>query len=316
MGEDVGERRSPRFRVERRKSIMNLSAISIGYFVPRARFDGRVRGLFHRACNVRLDDGRLITLLASDLSDVPQGVRLNTPPGFAFDALPLEPGQAVACRAGVIRFSGSAVSIDLRTAQVWRADLSAVWVDMAVPRVRSAWHVAWTELHHRSADGLSLIRQQKFLPADTAGQAVDALLNASRWLDATGACAAAEALIGLGLGLTPSGDDFLVGYLAGLQCGTGKERPREKFTSVFSAGVVRFARRTTEVSRAYLEHAAQGRVSRVLFDLARAIGQSESQAHTQRAARAALQVGSTSGADSVLGLLLGLGVWTSPLLSF
>ncbi len=289
---------------------MRLSAISIGHTLPRERFDGRVRSLFRRACNIGLADGRLITLLVETLSDVPQGVRLSTPPVFAFDTLPLQLDQAVACRVGIIRFEGSTLSVDLRTARMWRADLSDLWVDVTVLSVRSAWQAAWRELHRQSADGLGLIGQKSW-PTHTAGQAIDALLDATRRLDAPAACAAAEALIGVGPGLTPSGDDFLVGYLTGLQRVAGERPLREGFVSTLGAEIVRLSRRTTEVSRAYLEHAAQGRVSGVLADLARAIGRGESIADTQRAARAALRVGSTSGADSVLGLLLGLEVWAT-----
>ncbi len=47
-------------------------------------------------------------------------------------------------------------------------------------------------------------------------------------------------LIGLGPGLTPSGDDFLVGYLAGLWCSAGSTRLRVEFLSALGKAIVRF----------------------------------------------------------------------------
>jgi hypothetical protein len=279
---------------------MRLKTITIGCAVPRTDFSGQVHSVFQRACNVGLDNGRLIVLLACGLSDVPHGARLDTPPGFAFDALGLRPGQSFACNAGVAQFEGPALSVDLRTACVWDADLPETRVDISQPASHEAWQAAWDELGS-DVEKPGFSEKPGFWVDSIAG-----LLAATRSLDAEGASAAAEALIGLGPGLTPSGDDFLVGYLTGLWRAAGPQ-PRA-FASMLGAGIVRRAYRTNDISRAYLGHAAQGRASRVLIDLARAIDQAENVESVRQAARAALRVGSTSGVDGVLGLLLGLAV--------
>ncbi len=126
-----------------------------------------------------------------------------------------------------------------------------------------------------------------------------------------------DALIGLGFGLTPSGDDLLVGFLAGLWCRPVSGR-QGAFLRGFSDAVVAASRRTTDVSRAYLKWAARGCVAQRLYDLAAAIVKPCSpskvvqlERQVVQLARQALAVGGTSGADGVYGLLLGLSAWES-----
>jgi hypothetical protein len=137
---------------------------------------------------------------------------------------------------------------------------------------------------------------------------MDALLRATRRFAADEAVSLASELIGLGPGLTPSGDDFLVGYLAGLRCSDPTHRD---FVQALGEGISRLSGNTTLVSRCYLAQAVQGRVSSVLMKLAQSMS---GESHTiGQAARSALNVGSTSGPASVLGLLLGVQAWSNDL---
>jgi hypothetical protein len=122
--------------------------------------------------------------------------------------------------------------------------------------------------------------------------------DVSRVLDA------AERLIGLGSGLTPSGDDFLVGFSAALW---SKGDP---LAQPFSNGcATRAANRTTDVAVEFYNSAARGEFSARLHNLLAAIADSDhgpDQQRLQREFRQALAWGATSGADCVLGVLLGL----------
>ena len=120
-------------------------------------------------------------------------------------------------------------------------------------------------------------------------------------------------MIGLGGGLTPSGDDILVGYLAGLWT-TVLDRP-ERIRCVSSLGEAVIATRpegTNAISRTYLFHAARGQVSSRLSDLAAVICRGEDADRVLRVAESAMKVGHTSGMDAVTGLLVGLAAWTAP----
>jgi hypothetical protein len=110
---------------------------------------------------------------------------------------------------------------------------------------------------------------------------------------AAGAYAEGTALLcGLGPGLTPSGDDFLCGWMLALHL-TG--RPR--------AGLLRGVRATHRISRAYLHAAARGLASEPWHRLVAGLA---GDGDPLCAAEAVRCVGNTSGSDTLAGFLLAL----------
>ncbi len=284
--------------------------------MPLERFGGQVHSIFQNACNLRLDDGSLITLLSAGQADLPQGIRLDTEPDFTFDTQDLRPEQRVICESGAVRFANSGLSVDLRKARVWRVDLADFCVDLSRPDARRAWDVCWREVRrHRSHLEGNHSDDTLSMDSEHASQAIRTLFEASRRLDPDAACAAAERLIGLGSGLTPSGDDFLVGYLAGLWSTSDDVSPRCEFVSALGTGVSDRLDRTNDISRAFLLHAVHGRASGLLIALVQVIGDGEGIEVVSEAAQAAVRLGHTSGADGVAGLLLGLAAWQDSLLT-
>jgi hypothetical protein len=63
------------------------------------------------------------------------------------------------------------------------------------------------------------------------------------------------------------------------------------------------------VSRLYLEAAAQGQISERLYALATCIATGAGEETVTFAAEAALNVGHSSGACGILGLLIGCAAW-------
>jgi Protein of unknown function (DUF2877) len=281
---------------------MRLRAISAGTGVPSDRFTGVVHSVFRRACNIRTDDRGLLALLAPELGNVPHGVRVEAPAGLAF-ADHIRAGQRVGCRAAVLRIADSDLAVDLRTALIWRSELAGLRVDLTRPTVASAWQVAWraSQRRRRSAHDPLL--------GTVYGRGV-ALADASRALDLDRAIAAVRALIGCGPGLTPAGDDLIVGLLAGLFASLGDDPARRRFLHALGVIITVAAAATGEISRTYLRHATLGRVAEPLARLAGAIGAGLPAAEVERAADQALKVGHTSGGDGVFGLLLGLLSWS------
>lgn len=117
--------------------------------------------------------------------------------------------------------------------------------------------------------------------------------------DAATAIAAAAHLVGLGPGLTPSGDDVLAGAIAALRL-LGAD---ENFTDSLAEGVVSIARdRTTGLAATLLASAARGDVCAEVADVMR--GLTDEQPLRPAVARL-LRVGHTSGTDLAHGVLLG-----------
>jgi Protein of unknown function (DUF2877) len=135
------------------------------------------------------------------------------------------------------------------------------------------------------------------------------LTDATRRFDLQAGKRAVERLVGLGAGGTPAGDDLLVGCLAGLWSSIARDQRRADFAAALADILRGLGNRTNDVSRVYLEAAADGEVSERLADVAARIAAGEAPPIVAAAAAAAITVGHSSGADGILGLLLGLAVW-------
>ena len=309
---------------------MHIEALSVGCGLPRADFDACVHSVFQSAANLRLARGsRLLSLLASSQADLPQGIRLNTPQGFSFERLSL--GEQATSRDGLLRFENSSLTIELRGASRWKCDLPSLNADMTDPPVAAAWKSVRQALSKRQAlsdsdrvGAAQSLAGDLFCPdaklqmgaSQQAGEALRKLVDGTRRYDLS-ATSAVGALIGLGPGLTPGGDDLLVGYLAGLWCTVWDRNERTRFISTLGKMVIRLSRQTNEISRTYLYHAARGQVSSRLAALAEAIcaqhllGRGDNSDRLLDAAEAAMRVGHTSGMEAVAGLLVGLTVWNN-----
>ena len=239
---------------------------------------GRVHSVFERAVNLRLHDGRLVMLQGSGLLSAPFAAALERLPG----AGTLAPGMAVT-RDGTRLMLGGAV-IDWRGAEVAG---TAITPDPPAPRILGP--LFDNAEPPRGAPGLDSERGARGRErlAEGIGRA-----NAGAFLDG------ARALIGLGEGLTPAGDDCVVGALAVL-C-----RLRPEFLArrpALRRQLAAVARRaTTDVGREFLLHALDGAFSEPMVALLMAA----SEAKAREAARRLLSVGHTSGADALLGMRL------------
>jgi hypothetical protein len=290
---------------------MRLCAVFRDELTPAKWYSGRVGAIFHGACSVRPRRGSLLTFLPAEAGKHPAAIGLDTNADFDFRHH-LRSGEAVQCRAGIVRFAGSELSIDLRTAKSWSSLIPDLRTDMSRPRSLRAWHGAWRELlAHRDRGGfgaLLLSRSGDGL-AGVARPAVSALFQTTRRNDAYLAAKAAERLVGLGPGHTPSGDDFLVGYLTGLRTSSGGTAARKSFLAELSSRVAHEAQATTETSRQYLRLAAEGRVAESVSDLAARIGSGDSDEVVGTVSGRLFRMGHSSGVDVGMGLLMGIAAW-------
>lgn len=125
--------------------------------------------------------------------------------------------------------------------------------------------------------------------------------------DVREACAGAEALAGRGPGLTPAGDDFLVGALHAVWAlgSSGGVRP------LAAAIAAAAAPRTTSLSAAWLRGAARGEAAAPWMRLLRALAEDDCDA-VVRALRGVLALGHTSGRDGLRGFIAGVRAIARP----
>ena len=297
---------------------MYLPAITLGYAVPAGDFDASIHSVFHSAMNIRLLDGHLLTLLSSSEANLPQGIRIDTAEDFSFEKFQI--GETAVCREGILCIENPGLTVQLRGGRRWDFDLSKLDVDAGNLAVSNAWSLVWAALNRRQKRLSTEIIAEDLFCADQsiqpsvstkAGLAMQAIVMATRQFNLDGT-AAAEALIGLGYGLTPSGDDLLIGYLAGLWCTARKKSDRTQFTIELGKKITDLSVRTNDISRTYLLHAARGQVSSRLTALAEAIARKEKTDLLLEKAEYAMQSGSSSGMDVVTGLLIGMSAWDTP----
>jgi uncharacterized protein DUF2877 len=243
---------------------------------------GRVHSVFERALNLDWHDGRLLML---------QGPGpLLAPFAAALERLPRSPalhsGQEVWRRGDTLTLDD--ISLELR---------GLATVDTIMPEAGTGPCPGLSALSAPSsaANGLS---------SAIGRRARSRLAEGVRARDPVAFIEGALGLIGLGEGLTPAGDDCLVGALAVLHRFARSwlcARP-EISATVGRAGAVA----TTTVAHEFVAHALAGRFADSLIDLLTA----ESADEVGRAAAQLLRSGATSGADTLCGVHLAVAALT------
>jgi hypothetical protein len=290
-----------------------VRADRIGDCVP-ARARGRVHSVFERACNIETPAGELVTLLAQALGNVPHGIRLAGPVA-PFEAW-LAPGQYAILDSTALCLPDAGITVDLSCAAVWRGAVAAVSTDhRSMDADGAAIAVSLRELR---ATLVERALEQGFAPllAAAAGarstverafaarlsHALPLLARATERRDIPAVAGATARLVGLGPGLTPSGDDFIAGYLAALWSRAGFDSGLDAMLPSLADALAPLFLRTNAISRQMLSDAAQGRFAERLIDVTVAISGG---GDVVDATVHALASGHSSGADTLCGLLFG-----------
>lgn len=274
------------------------------------RPEGRVHSVFARACNLSWGD-RLIGVVLPEQGAVPGGIVVAA----AASCWDLRPGETVVWDRGRRALLGARTGIDLSGAALWenRPPLPAIAGEAAL---RERVDLAAGVIAAEGRGELVRLLTGRF-PAPDAGHGglpwsqyarvpIAEVLGHLAAGDGERAAHPLRLLIGLGEGLTPSGDDFVIGLLAALHYGRqGLDPSRAEAGRRLAAHAARLAAGTTPVSANYIRLAAAGRFSERLESAALAILSPE-QAGAAEAARRLIQTGHSSGTDSLIGLVFGI----------
>lgn len=134
------------------------------------------------------------------------------------------------------------------------------------------------------------------LPRTTAAAAALRVIQALGEADLAGISTASAALAGTGVGLTPSGDDFLIGIIFGIYATLPQALARSLARVILHASTGR----TNRISQAWLAAAAEGQAIRAWHDLVAAI-LSGDRPSVDQASQNLIELGHTSGADALTG---------------
>jgi uncharacterized protein DUF2877 len=259
---------------------VRVTAEAIGSVIDlRTPRTGRVHSVFTHAVNLELGE-QMWTVVAPGGHDAALTLRLS---GVAVPGdLGLRVHDRVWVRSSHVRV-GPAV-IDARTAVRWMPRRYEVDLDGFGARVAeleaAAQHIAW--------EGSWAL----------AGAIAGALASGGR----TDLDEAVRRTVGRGPGLTPAGDDVLVGILAVLTAPAGAADHYAAAARV-RAALAPALPTTTGISRALLGQASHGQVSRPVWELVRGVLSGREAAASARARADVLCTGATSGGDTCAGVV-------------
>jgi len=244
---------------------------------------GVVGSVHARAVNLLLDDGPLIALLPAKSPLHPWAVAIGI---SRRDLARVTEGATVRVSDGVVE--AGALRIELAGLEV---------VDLRLRRRLRALPPAGLK---------ALARGAAVQPA--AGPFEAALAAVLERFRAGGEIRGLAALVGVGEGLTPSGDDVLVGMLAGLDAAREMSGDATALRERLCAELERGTSRTTRLAAQMLDAAAAGFYAEPVLAVLETLALPKPGARAlERAIADLLAVGHRSGADTLRGINATLG---------
>ena len=287
-------------------ALITFSVCSVGYLAehgPRETLRFWVHSRFQHALNLSSASGELLTLLSPRCQNLPTAIRLETPAGWDWRHQS-HSRQPITLENNVLR--GALWRADLNRAPCWRpgADRTHSGNPLGgtpLIGVLAAYPALATQLSHYCR--LREVRSNlQLLPDWPSGGRVPHLNLGD---EKTALDRGVSELIGYGSGLTPDGDDYLLGYVAALW-------PWQHIDSVgthlkqLRAAIKSQLHRTTGISRHYLGLALQGHYSEPIDHLTTILMRGSTAADIGRSATKVMEFGASSGVDCLGGFLHGI----------
>ncbi|HEY5365112.1 MAG TPA: DUF2877 domain-containing protein [Casimicrobiaceae bacterium] len=271
--------------------------------ILRANAHGEVLAVFRRSFYIRFGDD-VVCVGPEGLGRGPLNALCTLADQLTWPAWGLVPGAQVWRAGSTLSVGCRDAAFDFAGAQIWQPPAAPAFSRASL---QSGLALLAASAQQRAPGGLGVLLSA--LPGPfvetPAGPLLQAALPPIRairgWMGAALAGSPApppaiESLIGLGPGLTPSGDDFLCGVMTALHyLGHATIAQRLAMRTLPVA-----ARDTNVISAAYLRCASAGHAASVLFDALESLVAGDDR-HLARRLDAVHAVGHTSGWDSLAG---------------
>jgi hypothetical protein len=290
----------------RSSHVLQVRSIDLAFLrVLNAKlFNGRVHSVFKRVVNLECASGELFTLASRELDNAPNTAILDVADFRAASIAVGSPFFAVDAELHL----GCGVEVHWASSSMWHASLPRyTGVNGALPTHLSyarkfLAQYAWSAAHeaaaaHNIADNAFAIKVKSALE-----QRSTLLLDALEHGWHATARRHAISLIGLGPGLTPAGDDFLVGLFAVLNLA---DSPCRGWLGGGKHVLGSAEESTNSISLAALIASANGRVRETITALIESLMYRDPAMLGERLSKV-LDIGALSGAYLVAGTLAGL----------
>lgn len=265
-----------------------------------------LHSVFRRTINIVSTDDVLLTVANRAGTRAPYTLVCSA---AVLDDLGIAAGDAVHADQDVLRL-GDRMTISLPGLQITSSVIRSRPVDReklarTVPVIEGVLAVGHRPGSFFSAEDASPFDRELQRRLRAGGQALRQSFIAG---ETTGVATACRSLLGLGIGLTPSGDDYLVGFLgAQLACRPTGSQPTAAVRELIQAVQTSARTATNAISAAAVMAAAGCRVRQEVSDVIDSALSGEAAA-LRTALRTLVDIGSTSGTDITVGVVDSLSV--------
>ena len=240
---------------------------------------------------------RIFLLADSFIGATPIGIQVDQV-GF-LTSLNLTPGQQIRYKDRMLYLPGYKIQLEIRE-NICHLEFSSSLPEQILSCAKMLQQ-------HSNPRGVSSLVSRLFALGDACSDYANPLCEAAYPLltmliqglkerDAGKTDDAVRQLIGMGIGLTPSLDDVMLGMLYALL----RLAPGSKATELLRSAVIRHAPgKTNDISAAYLKAVANGAPFQRLDEILRSLA-----GYTPLDIQPLLSIGSSSGSEMLLGLLL------------
>jgi Protein of unknown function (DUF2877) len=282
-------------------ALITFAVSSIGYLAehgPRETLRFWVHSHFPHALNLSSAGGELLTLLSPRYQNLPTAIRLVTPPGWDWrhQSRPREP---ILLENNVLH--GARWRADLSRAPCWRPSAERTQSGLSLNAFLGVYPALASQLvlYCRQREVRSNLQLLPGWPADARAPRLN-VEHTQAELES----GVAE-LIGYGAGLTPDGDDYLLGYLAALRSWQHIDAIAQHL-KLLRPAIKNQLHRTTNISRHYLGLALQGHYSEPVDHLITVLIRGGAAVDVALSANKVMEFGSSSGVDCLGGFLHGI----------
>ncbi len=300
-----------------------LPAYSIGSVIAQRTQHqgviGQIHSVFKHVVNIAFLNGGLGSIVGSEVYRGPLSINVEIPKNMDMLSLGMKNNLSVSRVADLIIIGESELAISIENASLWEPvqlynDVLSV-SDIVERNLMKLREVARS---YGKLDGLGLLielSEDELHDTEVATTldivprlALPHLLNLIQTIktkDLDNLPESVQHLVGLGPGLTPSGDDFLIGLmLSMLFIARNFKLDIDHIIDVNETIISCIPGRTTSISEEFLFQAATGNANEPILNLIETLLTSNS-AQVERATRTVLAIGGTSGTDTILGILFG-----------
>lgn len=287
--------------------IVNISSISKSIYKDiNTNCYGKVHSVYKNTINIMINN-KLISLQPDNIYKSPMSINIDK---SLFHKLNIKNGETVNFQNG--KFTIHNITFICSAVQIWDPKLNCLEISPDRKTIDLLNNILMTYGNEEGLRDLSLITSdynyelnmscsymnklvQKVFPD------VVRLINQNEVLSAIYNL---TALIGLGHGLTPSVDDFLLGLLSVLFNVSNSSRISQIKKSLIG-GIHKYGSSTTSISYEYLKYGCKNEFSEIFHKFYKALEDKDFN-ELSIATMALLNLGHTSGSDTLSGIIVGL----------